>query len=533
MKSTVVIIIVLVISFYVIYKNPFVSYNMMDDYYNKGGVLTTNIKNYKELFNQKVKYIKEKRNFLLDPADEEILNDIQNKINNTNDTNDTNDILTKLFIATLNMPGNTIGYTSMTPWDDPSKKICLQLEQGSSGWYWLYGTFPKTKDCFLYQLTRVDLLPTELRQNLGYKLGETTIYCLTLGIGDSKSYYYGNVYFEGSLIIKDNENFSIISKNTNIVFTHKFGKMSLFCKNIMLKNNENVKDEVLYNFECNVDNYFGMSLNQKNGCYPCTFSNNSYQSYTNLYVNMYYNNNKGVEKKVKNGNGWMDHEWGGGLIGPIFYKLFLPILQKGKVYKGLPPYIWLNLRISDNLQYMLYSFFSSPPKKGDVISCSFNKYQPSGVSFSTDNPTVNVKIVDTLLYEGVEYPIIYKVDLDGNTYILNSKAYGKTIFRDLCNTNHWGGSCDIFNQDKQVGVGFIEAQRFDKSVDSLRDTFLLLGYKDTDFANKYNDTTYKSQLYTTYVIFLLFLILFIVLVYRFIKHVYNYTRTYYVHKNDI
>jgi len=513
-KSTIIITIIVIISLYLLYRTPSVSYNLMDEYYNNGGVLTTNIKSYKDLFNKKVEYIKENSNFLLDPADETLINEIQNNINKSDDSLN----LIKTFIATLNMPGNTIGYIPMTPWEDPSKKICFQLEQGSSGWYWIYGTFPKTKDCFLLMLTRVDLLPTELRKKLGYKLGETTVYCLTLGIGNEKSYYYGNVYFEGSLTILDNENFSIISKDKNYSFNHSLDKMTIFCKNMILTNNQNENDKLLYNFSSQTYNYFGMSLNQKDGCYPCDFSNNSYQSYTNLYINMSYNNSNGLVKNLTDGNGWMDHEWGGGSINKIFYKLFLPILSKGKVYKGLPPYIWLNIRLSDNLQYMIYSFFSNPPKKGDIISCTFNKYQPSGVDFSTE--TANVTVIDTTIYKGVEYPTIYKVNIEGNTYILNSTLYGKTIFRDLTNTNHWGGSCDVFKDNIQVGVGFMEAQRFDKSIDAIRDTFMLLGYdKNSTFAETYNNTTYKSQLYTSYTIFIVLFILLAFILYHFIKYI--------------
>ena len=496
-KSTIIITIIVIISLYLLYRTPSVSYDLMDEYYNNGGVLTTNIKSYKDLFNKKVEYIKENSNFLLNPADETLINEIQDNINKSDDSVN----LIKTIIATLNMPGNTIGYSPVTPWEDPSKKICFQLEQGSSGWYWLYGTFAKTKDCFLLMLTRVDLLPTELREKLGYKLGDTTVYCLTLGIGNGESYYYGNVYFEGSISILDNEHFSIISKDRNYSFTHSL-------------------EQILYNFSCETYNYFGMSLNQKDGCYPCDFSNNSYQSYTNLYINMSYNNIKGVVKNLKDGNGWMDHEWGGGSITKIFYKLFLPILSKGKVYKGLPPYIWINIRLSDNIQYMIYSFFEKPPKKTDTISCIFNKYQPSGVEFSTQ--TANIKVIDTIIYEGVEYPTIYEATIEGNTYILNSTSYGKTIFRDFTNTNHWGGSCDVFKNNIQVGVGFMEAQRFDKSIDAIRDTFMLLGYdKNSNFAETYNNTTYKSQIYISCIIFIILFILCALILYRFIKYIYS------------
>ena len=84
-KSTIIITIIVIISLYLLYRTPSVSYDLMDEYYNNGGVLTTNIKSYKDLFNKKVEYIKENSNFLLNPADETLINEIQDNINKSDD----------------------------------------------------------------------------------------------------------------------------------------------------------------------------------------------------------------------------------------------------------------------------------------------------------------------------------------------------------------------------------------------------------------------------------------------------------------
>ena len=162
------------------------TYNLMDDSYNNGNIMITNIKDYKELLKQKIKYINENKN-ILNSANKDIINIINNQIESNLD-------ISKMIVSSTLIPGGTIGYTPMIPYYDTSKQICFQLEQGYVGWYWLYGTFPNTKDCFLYQLTRIDLLPTDIREKLGYKLGETTVYCVTLGIGNGTDYFYGNSY---------------------------------------------------------------------------------------------------------------------------------------------------------------------------------------------------------------------------------------------------------------------------------------------------------------------------------------------------
>ena len=55
----------------------------------------------------------------------------------------------------------------------------------------------------------------------------------------------------------------------------------------------------------------------------------------------------------------MDHEWGGSETPSILYKCLLTILGNGKIYNGLPPYIWLNIRLSDNTQYMIFNLLNN------------------------------------------------------------------------------------------------------------------------------------------------------------------------------
>ena len=493
------------------------SYNLMDNSYNNGNIMTTNIKDYKKLFQQKVNYIKKNKS-VLNPADDNLVNIIKNKIELQ-----TNLDISSLIMTTVIIPGGTTGYNPMIPYNDTSKKICFQLEQGNIGWYWLYGTFPNTKDCFLYQLTRIDLLPTDIREKLGYKLGETTVYCITLGIGNGIDYYYGNVYFEGVFTIINNIKFSIVSKDNQFVFSHDYNNILIQCNNILLTNNK-TKEQIKYNFLSKTKNNDIMFFNQLNGCYPCEL-NNSYQSYTNLYMNMNYSNDKGEIKSVENGFGWMDHEWGGSETPNILYKCILSILGNGKVYNGLPPYIWLNIRLSDNTQYMIFNLFNNPPKKGDSIKCNINTYKSSKVIFFTDQSNVNVIIKDTIIFENTEYPIKYEIKIGDTTYLLDSSRYGNTIFKDFANTWHWGGSCDVYDNNKIVGTGFLEAQRFDGEIKCLNDNFELLGFLQSEnMGLTYYNTTNKSQLIFSYII-LLFMIAFTLFVfYKIIKDVYGYIK---------
>jgi hypothetical protein len=484
-------------------------YNLMDDSYNNGNIMITNIKDYKELLKQKIKYINENKN-ILNSANKDIINIINNQIESNLD-------ISKMIVSSTLIPGGTIGYTPMIPYYDTSKQICFQLEQGYVGWYWLYGTFPNTKDCFLYQLTRIDLLPTDIREKLGYKLGETTVYCVTLGIGNGTDYFYGNSYFEGIFTIFNNLKFSIVSKDNQFSFNHDYNHMSIKC-NMILKNNK-TNEKIKYNFSSQTQNNDIMFFNQLNGCYPCEL-NNSYQSYTNLYMKMNYSTEKGISKNLENGFGWMDHEWGGSETPSILYKCLLTILGNGKIYNGLPPYIWLNIRLSDNTQYMIFNLLNNSIKKGDTVTCNLNTYKSSKNILFTDQPKVNVYVKDTIIFENTEYPIIYKVTIDNNIYTLDSSRYGNTIFKDFTNTWHWGGSCDVYLDDKIVGTGFLEAQRFDGDIKCLKNNFEFLGFNDSDnMANKYNNTKNISQLIFSFIIIISMIIFSLFIFYKIIKNI--------------
>ena len=145
--------------------------------------------------------------------------------------------------------------------------------------------------------------------------------------------------------------------------------------------------------------------------------------------------------------------------------------------------------------------------------------------FFTDQSNVNVIIKDTIIFENTEYPIKYEIKIGDTTYLLDSSRYGNTIFKDFANTWHWGGSCDVYDNNKIVGTGFLEAQRFDGEIKCLNDNFELLGFLQSEnMGLTYYNTTNKSQLIFSYII-LLFMIAFTLFVfYKIIKDVYGYIK---------
>ena len=71
-----ILIVYSILSFVLTYKSD-TSYTLMDESYNKGSVLSTNIKDYKTLFDKKIEYIRNNRG-LFTPANESLLQQMEN-----------------------------------------------------------------------------------------------------------------------------------------------------------------------------------------------------------------------------------------------------------------------------------------------------------------------------------------------------------------------------------------------------------------------------------------------------------------------
>lgn len=493
-------ILVFLLLLYILFVQRFDTYNLMDEFYNNEGILTTKIQNYPEIFKHKIDYLK---TFNLDQNILKLFEELPPPG------------IAELTVISSIIPGNNFGYNPMIPYTNTDQKVCLQIEQGFSGWYWLYGTFANTKDSFLYCLTRTDILPSTLRKKTGHKLGDTTVYCLVLCVGDGKSFYHGKIYFEGSLTIKNNLNFSIISNDNNVFFNHDSIGINAGVKNIIMTENQTDK-QLTFNFVTSCSNNSLMLMNQPQGCQPCLLLNNSYQSYTNLKLSMVYSNQL-ISKNLSGGVGWMDHEWGGGEIDSLGYNLILNILNKGKNGGTLPPYIWLTVRLNDNIQYMIFSLLSAVPSKGDTIKCYINKYYPTGTLFSTGD-TIDVIILENFNFKGTDYPIKYKFEVDGKSFILDSTPFGVVpVFRDILHYNHFGGSAILYNtQMIEIGTGFIEAYRFEEGEKSLTDVLTFIKAKNpSEFAKKYLASTNMYNYIGSYMIIILMICLIFKIIYGY------------------
>ena len=181
--------------------------------------------------------------------------------------------------------------------------------------------------------------------------------------------------------------------------------------------------------------------------------------------------------KITDGVGWMDKQWSKlSMSNTNAIRIITNITRMTKKIRwGLGKYVWLNINVSDDLQYMIYGFPKDnlEIKNGSVIqNAIYNRYNKKEYPNAKLNNKTNIEILDTILVEEeyaftkekkkVTYPIKYKVILDNVTYIIDASDFGKCVTYDQSNNFHWAGSAKVYGKTGTgfKGTGFIEAARF-------------------------------------------------------------------------
>jgi hypothetical protein len=365
-------------------------------------------------------------------------------------------------------PGNRLGMLPLSKFTCPKQRILLQFEQGSVGWYWFYMVFPQQQSAVMVQLTRVELLPRSKRESLGYALGETTLYHVALAASDKGKWYRDSFVTPGTYVITGDEDFAFSTADGSFKMAHAMDKtaatpvstMALYGKRRMAST-DGLPDTTV-GMSLNVTSNVPIYDNGPKGCVPCLWGDGSlYTSYTDLHASggLTVGDTDPVTMALTDGTGWMDHQWGGSEQNSPLGKMLMSMIAGRSLLGGLPKYIWLNMNVTGGAQYMIYAFPKHNPKVGDVIPVAYNKYTPDGLTYSKNG---KVTVLKTLPWKGVDYPVQYKVEVDGvGPYTIDGTPYGTAVIVDLANSEHWTGVANLLDASgKQAGIGFMEAQRF-------------------------------------------------------------------------
>jgi len=402
----------------------------------------------------RIQYIKDKSTFL-EPYDKEKFEFLSQNISSAGNE--------QIVTMMLSMPNGELGYYRLDPIKEQAKLTSFQFEQGMTGWFWIYGTFIDSAGSpasFMYYLIRLDMFPPDLRKEMNLPMGSTTYYYISCGVGKGNVWhYYPFKICRGEYDIKSPESFSFSGLDLP-----KGWKSTLRMNGTGLFNLESKwadssgKQE---GFSVELKSKRPPFLNGPEGCAPCSGGAGTlYFSYTELNVNGSLMVDDSASN-YSNGTGWVDRQWLNREVSSVYLSLLVNATNLFKAEsRGLGKYIWLNLHLGADLQYMVSGLFAADEvvTKGTKFKGIVNKYGPDKVEYDIGG---EVQVMDTLVLGGTAFPIKYQITTKDATYILDGSKFPKSVSIDPSNNLHWNGSGIVYDsQGKMLGTGFLEANQF-------------------------------------------------------------------------
>ena len=482
---------------------------------------------------------------LFKPYNKELIDNIEFVIRNAKE-------LKELVIASLIMPNNCIGLGNIEPLSkNPIDSTLFQFEQGNAGWYWGYSTYTDPICNIMYYIIRIELGTKDIREKYNLPLGSTTVYSISLGIGNNGIWNYtpyivcGGKYesfdktnFKFSTIFDKDIKGYIILQNLGNGLKLDMGWNNPNNSNNMNNPNNEYEYETSTLYELNSP--MSPSFNGINGCSPC-FSGigTLYWSYTDLKSSSYIKI-KSDKFNVTDGDGWLDHQWmRSNDTKQIFDNIILNLSSSNK---GFGRYIWINLHLKNlknnkkPLQYMLYAFPDEniEIKEGLSFNATYNLYSRyyNNILNRTDG---KIKILKTTIFEGITYATLVSInvnDFEGlnHTYIIDCSPYGNCATIDFTGNYHWTCSTTLSENNEYIGTGFLEQNQFQNSK-NYRQIILNMGNFGKDVINIDPNKFTFFQLLPSYIAFFIVIIPFIILfiyicmfVFRKIKDIFNKTK---------
>ena len=434
----------------------------------------TTITNLVKIINAHIKNIGDNSSFLL-PYNEDQMKLYKNKLNSLK-----NPSLEQLLMLSILIPNRNVGFNPISNLTKPEDTLCLQLSQGDVGWYWNYGTLDDWS--FMFYLVRVDLAPKKVLQNLNYKLGEGTLYFLSFGVGNSKEWHYSpyTVVSGSYSCIKGSQIFESGDQNTVISLSAEGLKVISSFESIQKKScNINVTLQKL------IPAYFA----NFNGCSPCIGgAGTDYWSYPALIIksgSVLGIGDDSLTLDKDKGIGWLDHQWINQYPQQPMSQIIMALERRNKIGgMTLGKYIWLNLHIG-NTHYVVTAHPGANPsgtsiskpelmlvyvgENNNILPGNYNKYTSTGVTYNQKDCKLQIlKMTEPIAQKDakneiigyISYPYKYQITLGENIYILDGEHYGECVTIDLTGNLHYSGSAIVYENNKQVGTGFMEANQF-------------------------------------------------------------------------
>ena len=479
-KITVILILILIVYLYFLFKTSKLYYPKLPENFK---AKTTDFDKLKKITIDRINSI-EKKSTIFTPYNHENMRTCKNAIINSSN-------YSELVTAFLLTPNNSIDTYPIYPIKNIDDTIIFQFEQGVLGWYWGYAVFPEQNNNFgtvMYYIMRNDLGTKELREKYNLNIGETTVYTISIGVGLGKGQWYFNpepIICPGTYEVSNKTNFTLecstdilpkfILKNDNDKLTLEFEyndkKLNFGSNTIFIKTNK-------------------ARINGPNGCAPCLSGTGTlYWSYTQLNSSSIIKIND-KSYNFKNGDGWLDHQWGRSKL-PLkpLHRLSINVINMFKLTGKLGRYVWINLHLPNNIQYMVFCF----PNENNMIKVN-NTYEAIYNVYSNDKSkllqkgNITFDYITKYNYDGNEilFPtkiIITVYDMNNNKHIykIDTDNYGNTITIDLTGNPHWSGGVIIKENNNKIGTGFLELNQFENKEKYLNRTLKIANINSNDY----------------------------------------------------
>ena len=372
----------------------------------------------------------------------------------------------ELATAFLLMPNNSIGTYPLQPIKNLNETILFQFEQGTAGWYWGYATYSEAN--IMYYIVRIDVGTPEIRARYNLPIGATTIYSLSVGVGRGKDtwQYSPFIMVPGTYEMYNDTEFRFTAEweEGQLTFSGSPGRFDL---EFSIDKSQNNKTPFSASLAINQPTPTRPSMNGKDGCAPCVSGSGTlYWSYTQLDASSAVITIDGDKTTHSNGDAWLDRQWlrGNDPRMPLI-RLITNISQLSHSVGGLGRYMWINLHVDTDVQYMIVAFpnESISIKKGQEYSTQTRMYSAKlGNSVKGDG---TLKIEEITNIQGINFPSIVTVSVESfghkkHEYTVDTTPYGKCVTIDLTGNLHWSGSASLTSKGKTRGTAFVELNHF-------------------------------------------------------------------------
>lgn len=410
---------------------------------------------FRKILPARFQYIKDESSFL-EPYDKDKLALVESSVPNVTDEQ-----LIALLYCTPNMG---LGQYRLEPITVPPANVTsFQFEQGMMGWFWFYGTFIDSTGntaSYMYYIFRLDMFSPDLRAKLNLPMGSTTYYYIASGVGRGNEWSYSPFKIcRGEYKIQNDSVFSFTGLDLPTGWSFTLNSTGVGKFNISSYWTDSTSKN--QGFNADIKTARQPFFNGPQGCAPCEGGAGSlYFSYTQLHSSAALTVNDSVSNHI-NGTGWLDRQWLNGQVSTIYLNLLANSMGMFKeATGGLGKYVWLNLHLTDSLQYMIYSFLplDSPVVVGTKFNTTQNRY-----GYKTEwSLSGTAEVLETTVLNGITFPIKYKLSTREGSVILSAEKFNKSISIDPSNNIHWDGSGIVYDSTgtKMIGTGFLEANEF-------------------------------------------------------------------------